>query len=195
MRVRRRGPVPGSRGALRGAAESLGVIAAFVLGGLALAAAERGAAAPEGYPRPAMAQEREEPGCESAAGEPGAAPTLWLVDGFNVLCAGVLRGRERASFWSEPNRRALLERVARFDDPAARLVVVFDGAAPATEPACERPESVYAASADDWIVARVRAAEGEPVAVVTADRQLGGRARHRGAQVVAPLAFLARCRA
>jgi len=190
-----RGSVLRSGRVVRGAAESLGVMAAIVLGGLALAALERWVAVPEGYPAPGMAQERDEPGCEVAAGEAAAAPALWLVDGFNVLCAGVLRGRERASFWSEPNRRALLERVARFDDPAARLVVVFDGAGLATEPGCERPESVYAASADDWIVARVRAVEGEPVAVVTADRQLAGRARHRGAQVVAPLAFLARCRA
>jgi hypothetical protein len=115
--VRVLGPgVLGPGGALRGALESLGVMAAFVLGGLALAALERGGTAPEGYPAAAMAQERDDAGCEGAAGEATAAPALWLVDGFNVLCAGVLRGKERASFWSEPNRRALLERVARFDD-------------------------------------------------------------------------------
>jgi YacP-like NYN domain len=177
--------------ALRESAASLGVMAAFVLGGLALAAALRGAAPARGYAPEAMASEREGPDPEAAE----AATALWLVDGFNVLCAGVLRGRERASFWSEPNRRALLERVARFDDPEARLVVVFDGQGPAGEPGCARPESVYAACADDWIVARVRERREEPVAVVTADRQLAGRARHHGARVVAPLAFLSRCRA
>ena len=26
--------------------------------------------------------------------DPQCDPDLWLVDGFNVLCAGVLRGRE-----------------------------------------------------------------------------------------------------
>jgi len=171
-------------------------MAAFVLGGLALAAHERGAGAAQGYARAAMASEREEPGGLGGAAQAGAAtPELWLVDGFNVLCAGVLKGRERASFWSAPNRRALLERVARFDDPAARLVVVFDGETPADAPECERAESVYAPCADDWIVARVRQRAEPAVTVVTADRQLAGRARHHGASVVPPLAFLARCRA
>jgi YacP-like NYN domain-containing protein len=182
-------------GALREAASALGLIAAFVLGGLALAVLEREAVPARGYAPAEMAREREEAPGAAAEGEAEAAPALWLVDGFNVLCAGVLRGRERAAFWSEPNRRALLERVARFDDPGARLVVVFDGQAPAAAPDCAGPESVYAACADDWIVARVRERAGEPVAVVTADRQLAGRARHHGARVVAPLAFLARCRA
>jgi hypothetical protein len=42
-------------------------------------------------------------------------------------------------------------------------------------------------------VARLREAGPERVPVVTADRQLAGRARHRGAEVVSPLRFLARC--
>ena len=51
---------------------------------------------------------------------------------------------------------------------------------------------VFARSADDWLVKRVRAA-GEPVCVVTSDRQLADRARRRGAEVVSPRRFLARC--
>jgi len=178
----------------RGAAEALGVMAAFVIGGLGLAALERGAR-PGGdpYPSPAMAVAPEDP-CEAAgAVSDPAAPAVWLVDGFNVLCAGVLRGRERSAFWSEPNRQKLLERVACFDDPQARIIVVFDGEAPASEPRAGGPESVFASSADEWIVARLREPRSERVAVVTADRQLAGRVRHRGAEVVPPLRILARC--
>ena len=41
---------------------------------------------------------------------------------------------------------------------------------------------------------RVRAAaDPTRVRIVTADRQLANRARHRGAEVVAPHAFVARC--
>jgi predicted RNA-binding protein with PIN domain len=105
----------------------------------------------------------------------------------------VLRGRERSAFWSEQNRQKLLERVARFDDRRARIIVVFDGEAPISEPRAGGPESVFASSADEWIVARLREPRSERVAVVTADRQLAGRARHRGAEVVPPLRFLARC--
>ncbi len=177
----------------RGAAEALGVMAAFVLGGLGLAALERGARPGGGlYPSPAMAVAADDP-CEvERAGEP-TAPAVWLVDGFNVLCAGVLRGRERSAFWSEESRQKLLERVARFEDPSARIVVVFDGEGPAPEPRSGEPESVFASSADEWIVAHLRAPGSGRVAVVTADRQLAGRARHRGAEIVSPLRFLARC--
>jgi predicted RNA-binding protein with PIN domain len=178
----------------RGAAEALAVIAAFVIGGLGLAALER-AARPDRhpYPSPAMAVTPENP-CEGAgAASDPAAPAVWLVDGFNVLCAGVLRGRERSGFWSEASRQKLLARVARFADPRARIIVVFDGEGPAPEPRAGEPESVFASSADEWIVARLREPGAGRVAVVTADRQLAGRARHRGAEVVPPLRFLARC--
>jgi len=178
----------------RGAAEALGVMAAFVIGGLGLAALERGASSDgDLYPFRSMAVAPEDR-CEDAGAERGpATPAVWLVDGFNVLCAGVLRGRERSAFWSEANRQKLLERVARFEDPNARIIVVFDGQEPEPRPRSSGPESVFASSADDWIVARLREPGSERIAVVTADRQLAGRARHRGAEVVAPLRFLARC--
>jgi hypothetical protein len=160
-----------------GAAEALGTIAAFLVGGLGLATLERAAPpAPDVYARQAM------------------APALWLVDGFNVLCAGLLGGRDRISFWTEAGRRAVLDRAARFDAPDARVVVVFDGPRPASAPAAgSRLETVFAPSADAWILDALRESGIAPVVVVTADRRLAGRARQRGAEVVAPLAFLARC--
>jgi predicted RNA-binding protein with PIN domain len=179
----------------RGAAEALGVVAAFVAGGLGLGALEREALGPRApYPLPAsMGAPGEEQGKDGGAPGEATARAVWLVDGFNVLCAGVRRGRERSAFWSEASRAKLLERVARFDECGARVIVVFDGQAPAPEPQAGGPESVFAGSADEWIVARVRDRGSERVTVVTADRQLAGRARHRGAEVVSPLRFLARC--
>jgi predicted RNA-binding protein with PIN domain len=120
----------------------------------------------------------------------------WLVDGFNVLHAGVLRGKDRQGWWREEMRARLLQRVAAFEDGAAELWVVFDGPGPGTdaEIASLRPRVVFATSADDWLLAAVReAADPAKVVVVTADRQLADRSRHRGAQVVSPRAFLARC--
>ena len=57
----------------------------------------------------------------------------WLVDGFNVLHAGVLRGNDRSGWWREEMRARLLERVAAFEDGAAELWVVFDGPGPGAE--------------------------------------------------------------
>lgn len=121
----------------------------------------------------------------------------WLVDGFNVLHAGVLRGNDRRGWWREEARARLLARVAAFDDAAAELWVVFDGAGPGgeAERASERPRVVFAPSADEWLLGAVRETPPGSVVVVTADRQLADRARHRGARIVSPRAFLARCAA
>ena len=122
-------------------------------------------------------------------------PSVWLVDGFNVVQRTLLGGRERDEWWTERRRTELLERAACFDDPAAEVWVVFDG--PEGEPEgsdARGPRRVFASSADDWLVARVRAAEDPgQIAVVTADRRLAGRARRRGARIVAPSDFLRRC--
>jgi len=52
-------------------------------------------------------------------------------------------------------------------------------------------------SADEWLVARVKqvdeSAEARAVAVVTGDRKVADRARHRGAEIVGPRALLERC--
>ena len=119
---------------------------------------------------------------------------IWLVDGYNVLHAAVLVGRDRSQWWTESRRRELIERVSRFDADV-EIWVVFDGAddsgAAAVPPGLH---CVFAASADDWLVDRVRRAEDPTeIAVVTADRQVAGRARGRGAQIVSPKDFIARC--
>jgi len=194
-----RAPCAGALSALaRGAAECAAWAGGFVGFGLlcALALSAAGAA-----PRPApyleveMADRAAE---EDGAG--GAAPRVWLVDGYNVLHAGVLRGRDRRGWWKAPAQERLLALAASFDDPRAEVWVIFDrrpDLSDADEPALppgSRVRLVYAESADDWLVRRVRRAEDPAsVAVVTADRQVQGRARHAGGQVVSPLAFLARC--
>jgi len=123
------------------------------------------------------------------------APATWLVDGFNVLNLALLEGAERAHFWGPAARDRLLELVAGWTEQG-RVVVVFDGDRPMPESASSNPEVVFAPSADEWLLRMIREAEDpDRIAVVTADRRLAARARHRGAQVVAPAAFVARCRA
>jgi YacP-like NYN domain len=168
----------------RGILESLLVVSGFAGFGFAWAGLERRDAAGADYPPPSL--EATSP-----------TPSLWLVDGFNVLHAGVLRGRDRAEWWTEPRREQLVALAERFDDAEAEIWIVFDGSGPedpAQAPA-SRVRRFFAPSADDWLVAQVRASPApDCLAVVTADRAVAGRARHRGAQVVSPRAFLARCR-
>lgn len=126
-------------------------------------------------------------------------PTLWLVDGFNVLHVVLLHGESREAWWQSRGRERVVELARAFDAADAEVVVVFDGSQP--PPADETgdasgPRVIFAAPADDWLLTAVRsAADPARVAVVTADRRLAARARHRGAQVVAPGAFAQRCRA
>jgi predicted RNA-binding protein with PIN domain len=196
---------------LREAAQAAGLVAAVVAVGLGAARLE---AASAHYPArrgeaPAHMDLETDLGSESdegATGDPAApretgdepAPParLWLVDGFNVLHAGVLAGRDRAEWWSEARRAQLLEIVERFrpEREDAEVWVVFDGRSAAEELAREgsRVRVAFARSADDWLVKRVRAAGGS-VCVVTSDRQLADRARRRGAEVLSPRRFLARC--
>jgi len=54
--------------------------------------------------------------------------------------------------------------------------------------------SVYAESADDWIVRRARRANHpERTVVVTSDRQVAGRARSAGCEIWTPRSFISRC--
>ena len=165
--------------AVAGIAQTAGVIGVVMAFGLIWAGCGSGWASPASYNPPPM------------------EPKLrWLVDGFNVLHAGVLRGNDRQGWWREEMRARLLARVAAFDDESAELWVVFDGPGPggAAEVASMRPRVVFAPSADDWLLSAVReAADPAQIVIVTADRQLADRARHRGARVVSPRVFLARC--
>jgi predicted RNA-binding protein with PIN domain len=168
----------------RGVLESLAIAAGFVAAGLAWAAVE------------SDLERRDEPLPAVYATQPMTAsePSIWLVDGYNVLHAGVLGGRDRSRWWTESRRQELLDRVAGFD-AEADLWIVFDGPVDPEEPS-DRPglRCVFASSADDWLIERVRRADDPSrIAVVTSDRQVAGRARNRGAQIVSPMDFLSRC--
>ena len=144
-------------------------------------------------PQPVRATPRTpRPSTQTELREPAE---LWLVDGFNVLNVAILRGPEREEFWSPAARARLLSLVERFPG-AADVVVVFDGSRPATAQETEAfgPRAVFAPDADEWLLRAVRDF-GEPtrVAVVTADRRLAARARHRGARVISPGHFVAAC--
>ena len=79
-------------------------------------------------------------------------------------------------------------------NPAVEIWVVFDGDSGAGIASEGRVRAVFTPSADAWLVEQVKAREANaPVAVVTADRRVADRARHRGAQVVTPRALLGRC--
>jgi predicted RNA-binding protein with PIN domain len=167
----------------RGALEALGVSALFVLLGFAwVALVERAPVDPAGYagdPVPELIQQQRR----------------WLVDGFNVVQHALLGGRDRECWWTAARRAELVARSANFDDPDAEIWLVFDGAKPVDARGdAPRPHLVFAPSADAWLLAQVRSA-GDPaqIAVVTADRRLAARVRHRGALVVAPIDFLKRC--
>jgi hypothetical protein len=130
-----------------------------------------------------------------AADSTTGSGSVWIVDGFNVLHAGVLRGKERSGWWRAEARERLLERVRGFAEPGAEVWVVFDGPDDRQGPEAETgPRVVFAPSADEWVVARIRT-EPDParLTVVTADRRLADRSRRRGVRIVRPLEFLARC--
>ena len=142
--------------------------------------------------------ESEPPGAASVT---SALPTitLWLVDGFNVLHAHLLKGRDRKGWWSGERRQLVIERAARLAARGERVCVVFDGKRPANE--AESPEDavlrvVFARDADDWMLKTMRAApDPGSVAIVTGDRPVKDRARRWGAQAVSPREWLARCAA
>jgi predicted RNA-binding protein with PIN domain len=171
-----------------GVAQALAVIAVFPALGLAARAGLQAGSAPPHYPPSWMEEIRaQQP-------EPSEEPELWLVDGFNVVQVALIAGRDREGWWGAARRDELLARAARLSASGAHVEIVFDGQRPAPEVDGPGPRQVFAASADAWLLARVReAADPARVAVVTADRSLAGRARHRGARVISPSEFLRRC--
>ena len=100
-------------------------------------------------------------------------PAIWLVDGFNVLHAGILEGKERGEWWRESSRARLLELAGAFDDPEAEVWVVFDGPRPRPEsPAGSRLRVVFAPSADEWLLSQLSSApDASRFGVVTGDRR------------------------
>ncbi|MEE9606532.1 MAG: NYN domain-containing protein [Myxococcota bacterium] len=126
--------------------------------------------------------------------QPAPHPSLWLVDGFNVLCATLLGGRDRAEWWTAARRAEVLALAERFDEPGVEIWVVFDGLRDPGESPGRRVRRVFAPSADDWLIEQVEArGASASLTLVTADRRVAERARRRGAQVVSPGEFLARC--
>lgn len=179
------------RHTILGILQTLGTVGAFVLAGVAAAALYPSGMPPNPPPDPAApALEQSEPFGER-----------WLVDGYNVIQVALLAGRSRSEWWAEARRAELLERVdalqAAFVEGPVAVDVVFDGTEPAATPLQQErgTRAIFAPSADDWILARIAQIEPgtPPPTVVTADRQLANRARHRGARVVTPAAFLALC--
>lgn len=164
-------------------------MALFVAGAVAGRAVLAVAADPPAYPA-AVAATHD---ADEAPGE----PHTWLVDGFNLMHAAVLKGRDRREWWRAEARARVLELVRGLDAPGAEVIVVFDGRREPDEPDADDPPGprvVFAASADEWMVAAVRrAADPSRIAVVTADRQVAERARHRGARVIGPTRFARLC--
>jgi hypothetical protein len=102
----------------------------------------------------------------------------WLLDGNNLV-----RGGDR-----EAVRRAALA-VARHE--RVRILIFFDGAPPAGVGATERlgrVETRYTGHADTAILAFLQRG-GREWRVATDDRELGGRARAAGAEVVPAASF------
>jgi len=195
-------------GPLRGILQTFTVVALFVQAGLGFAALlvqpGRGSAAllvQPGLGFAALHGSIPAPpasvytALEVAQASEDRATTRWLIDGFNVLHVALLRGRERGAWWGREGRERLLAEVRHFEDPAAEVCVVFDGSRPGEEAtATGGPSVVFAASADAWLLAQVRdAADPAAIALVTADKPLADRARHRGARIVSPREFLQRC--
>src|SRR5262245_53498575 len=131
------------RSFVRGICEAAAVAALFIAGGLSYAAVLGGGALPAGTPAlylpPAMEPQQSAP-----------EPRVWLVDGYNVLNVGLLAGRMREGWWTGPYRDELLGRAEGFEEDAAEIWVVFDGARPAGGERAGRVRSVFAPSADEW---------------------------------------------
>jgi hypothetical protein len=130
-----------------------------------------------------------------------------LVDGFNVLHAVVLKTERESGWWKRTFRERLLRRIGEWPRGDDELWVAFDGAQPSwsvwAEPVAKPlprsgtgpcVHSVYVESADDWIVRRARKTlHPDRTVIVTADRQVAGRARSAGCEIWSPWTFMSRC--
>ncbi len=133
---------------------------------------------------------------------------LYLIDGYNFLHAVVLKGRERAAWWSPENRARAVACIAELvAGEGAETWVVFDrrGAVEVEGEGHREAGSLgghsdievrngvevhHAPDADDYIVTRcAELSTRREVIVVSADRSLVDRARYRGARALSPWAF------
>ena len=104
---------------------------------------------------------------------------LFLVDGYNFLHAVVLRGKERAHFWSAQNQERVLAFVGSLPTTASSGSCSMP--ASTTRSASLRPSGavrcLYAPDADAHILELVEQhARTRRVVVVSADRSLCDRA-------------------
>jgi predicted RNA-binding protein with PIN domain len=117
---------------------------------------------------------------------------LWVIDGFNLLHACILKGRDRRNWWGAEAQSKVVRWLDDFDTPA-ELCVVFDAGSERSERcswAREGAELRYAAHADDAIVDIVRdARSASQICVVSADRALRDRCRIFGCQLLRPWEF------
>jgi hypothetical protein len=115
-----------------------------------------------------------------------------LIDGYNFLHAVVLKGRDRSRWWSVENQQAVRDWVALRPMPGARTWIVFDQREPGEVEAVSNDslEVRHAPDADAYILDCCEALAGSAeVVVVSADRSLVDRARHRGARALSPWEF------
>ena len=119
---------------------------------------------------------------------------LYVVDGFNLMHAVVLRGRDRKRWWGAENQERVVRLVESFD--LGEACVVFDAGRPESERfAGESHIDVhFARSADDFIVQlSERLHARRPVFVISSDRALQDRARRFGARRLSPWEFRDAC--
>ncbi|MAJ60576.1 MAG: hypothetical protein CBC48_11455 [bacterium TMED88] len=119
----------------------------------------------------------------------------WLVDAYNVIHVTLLGGTDRSRWWTAPVRAQLIERAGRLPPGAGQIWLVFDGSDP-IQPEDAQPgglKQIFAPSADEWIVRRLKTSPDVEQIVVTADRRLAGRCRHHGARILSPGEFVRAC--
>lgn len=123
-----------------------------------------------------------------------AMTPIYLVDGFNLLHAAVLEGRDRPRWWRGEQQARVVALAEAF--PGGEVWVVFDARGADRVRGDERVRVCYAADADARIVELCVELRGQrSVVVVTADRSLMDRAKHRGASGLSPWQFARLCAA
>ncbi len=125
---------------------------------------------------------------------PSDPSPLYVVDGFNLMHAVVLRGRDRKNWWNAEKQERVVRLVETFD--LGEACVVFDAAKPDSE-RFSGPSHIqvhFHPSADDFIVQLSERLQAErPVFVISSDRALQDRARRFGARRMSPWEFCDAC--